>query len=243
MAASGRVFLTARWEHVVVLNFTVSPDALHPLVPAGTELELWHGEAIVSLIGFMFRDTRVRGMAIAGHREFEEVNLRFYVRRHGPLGEVRRAVVFIRELVPRLAVALIARYVYNEPYLALPMSHALDCDPARGGTLSYRWRYRGEPFAIDARVEGPAQPAVAGTEAEFIVDHDWGYTRQRDGTTLEYRVEHPPWRVWTPAAASFTGPASRLYGDVFGEALAARPRSALVATGSDVTVYTGVRVA
>lgn len=235
-------FLTARWEDLVLLNYPCPPEVLEPLVPRGTVLDLWEGEALVSLVGFLFSDTRVLGLRIPFHRTFEEVNLRFYVRRTTPSGELRRAVVFVRELVPRHAIAAIARRVYNEPYLAVPMDHRSSLDDSNGGATAYSWSYRGARFELAAEVAGPSLRPPAGSEGEFITEHYWGYTRQRDGGTLEYRVEHPPWATWETAAASFTGPGASLYGSAFGELLATRPRSTFVATGSEVAVYRGVRL-
>ena len=131
-----RPFLTARWENLLLLNYECPADLLEPLVPRGTALDDWEGTPLVSLVGFMFRDTRVHGIAFPGHRTFEEVNLRFYVRRESEDGDVRRAVVFVRELVPRRIISNVARILYNEPYLAVPMSHRLSVDPASGGFAS-----------------------------------------------------------------------------------------------------------
>jgi hypothetical protein len=136
----------------------------------------------------------------------------------------------------------VARLAYNEPYLALPMSHDGNVSPERGGRLGYRWRFRGETFSVDATAAGPARPLVPGEQAEFITEHYWGYTRQRDGGTLEYQVEHPPWSVWQAAPAAFAGPAAGLYGRTFGAILAAPPASAFVAVGSPVVVHKGVRL-
>src|SRR5688572_7580079 len=224
-----RPFLTARWEHLVLLNYEVDPDLLRPLVPAGTELDAWQQSYLASLVGFRFVDTRLLGVPVPGHRDFEEVNLRFYVRRRGPDGAWRRAVVFIRELVPRWAIATLARLAYNEPYLSVPMSHRVQVAAETGGEVSYEWRFRGAAYAMTAAVAGPARPLVAGSEAEFITEHYWGYTRQRDGGTLEYQVEHPRWEVWTATEASFLGPGGELYGPDFGRILAGSPRSSFVA--------------
>ena len=131
------VFLTADWLDLVLLNYVVPPALLGPLVPKGTELDLWRGEAYVSVVGFVFANTRVRGVAIPFHQTFEEVNLRFYVRRRVD-GDERRAVTFIRELVPRLAIAMTARLMYNEPYLHLAMSHQLDLNLAQSSRAEYR---------------------------------------------------------------------------------------------------------
>ncbi|MEP7010200.1 MAG: DUF2071 domain-containing protein [Acidobacteriota bacterium] len=236
-------FLTARWERLVLLNYEVDPSLLRPLVPAGTELDHWDNRCLMSLVGFRFLDTRLLGIPIPGHRDFDEVNLRFYVRRRGDDGIWRRAVVFVRELVPRWAIATLARWVYNEPYLAVPMTHDIRVTPDAGGSATYGWRYRLASFALSAEVEGPARPLVPSSEAEFITEHYWGYTRQRDGGTLEYQVEHPPWNVWTAARATFTGPGELLYGPDFGPILARPPVSAFLAVGSPIAVHQGVRLA
>jgi hypothetical protein len=153
-------FLTAQWRHLVMLNDEVDPDVLTRLVPAGTVLDLWQGRALVSVVGFRFLDTRVLGVAIPGHRGFDEVNLRLYVRCDAPGGETRRGVVFVRELVSRAAVALVARLAYNEPYRALRMRsvtpHGATEPPGR---LAYGWRIGGAWETLAAAAVGtPAQP-------------------------------------------------------------------------------------
>ena len=148
-------FLTARWEHLVLLNYVCPAATLEPLVPAGTTLDAWEGDALVSLVGFLFSDTRVLRVPVPLHRTFEEVNLRFYVR--GPAPDFRRAVVFIRELVPRWAIAAVARGIYNEPYLSVPMSHRwlLAKDRAE---IGYGWTYGAAAFEVGARVSGAPAP-------------------------------------------------------------------------------------
>src|SRR5580698_5765695 len=131
---SSPVFLTAEWRHLAMMNYEIDPEILAPFIPAGTGLDFWNGRTFVSVVGFLFQKTRVRGFAIPFHRHFEEINLRFYVRRKVN-GEWRRAVVFIREIVPRLAIALIARVIYNEPYLALSTSHRIENLPGRPGEI------------------------------------------------------------------------------------------------------------
>lgn len=238
-----RPFLTARWESLVLLNYACPSEVLDPLVPRGTELDAWNGQTLVSLVGFVFDQTRVRGWSIPFHRRFVEVNLRFYVRRRLPDGTVRRAVVFVRELVPRLAIATVARLLYNEPYVAVPMSSRVSLDAIAGGSVEYGWRHHGTTYTVGATVVGRARPLEAGSEAEFITEHYWGYTRQRDGGTLEYEVAHARWDVWAATRAHFHGPASTLYGPTFAAVLAAEPQSAFVALGSDVAVYAGERIA
>jgi uncharacterized protein YqjF (DUF2071 family) len=75
-----KVFLTAEWKHLAMLNYEIEPSVLMPYVPRGTELDLWNGKNLISVVGFMFLNTRVFGIPIPFHRDFEEVNLRIYVR-------------------------------------------------------------------------------------------------------------------------------------------------------------------
>src|SRR5262245_46137591 len=140
-----RPFLTARWESLLFLNYACPRDVIAPLVPAGTEIDAFEGETIVSVVGLLFVDTRVRGVAVPCHRTFEEVNLRFYVRRVDT-APPRRGVVFVRELVPRAAIAAVARLAYGEPYRAAPMSRRVALDAERGGSVEYAWRFGGERY-------------------------------------------------------------------------------------------------
>ena len=237
---SRRPFLTAQWRYLALLNFEIDPSVLLPLVPPGTELDDWQGRTFVSLVGFLFLNTRVLGLAVPFHRNFEEVNLRFYVRRFAPDG-CRRGVVFVRELVPRAAVAFAARAFYGEKYLAVPMSH--DIQFANGSSqltnVAYNWVFNDRANDIQMRVHGAPQPVEVGSHAQFITEHYWGYSRTKTGETLEYRVEHAPWRVWSAADARCRCEAEQLYGSAFVDCLRSTPYSALVADGSDVTVFKG----
>ena len=233
-------FLTAEWRSLAMLNHEIDPQVLRPFIPAGTELDQWQGRTFVSVVGFLFLNTRIRGLAIPFHSNFEEVNLRFYVRRSTG-GEWRRGVVFIKELVPRRAIAWTARWLYNENYDAVPMSHG---DVATGGMrqVSYAWSFAGRPNRLEVSVEGEPQLAAVGSAEEFITEHYWGYARQRDGGTVEYQVEHPRWRVWPAREAIFEGEAEALYGKTFAPFLRRQPASAFLADGSAVTVFQGTRL-
>jgi uncharacterized protein YqjF (DUF2071 family) len=237
-----RVFLTAEWRYLVMVNYAVDPAVLRPRVPAGTELDLFDGAALVSMVGFRFLRTRLLGVPVPGHVDFDEVNLRFYVRHTTPDGEVRRGATFVREIVPRAAIAHTARLCYNEPYLALPMRSTAPRDPhAEPARLAYEWRGGGRDprrwHRLEATVAGPAVPLDAGSNEEFIAEHYWGYTRQRDGATVEYQVAHPRWRAWPVRDAALDADVAGLYGPEFAEALGAAPHSAFVAEGSPVAIH------
>src|SRR5271166_638090 len=144
VATAPGVFLTAEWRWLAMLNYEVEPAVLQHRVPEGTELDYWNGRTFVSVVGFRFLETRLFGVAVPFHRDFDEVNLRFYVRRRAAEGW-RRGVVFVRELVPRAALSAVARLAYAEPYTAVRMRHSIE--PERG-QVGYAWRWRGKWCAL-----------------------------------------------------------------------------------------------
>jgi uncharacterized protein YqjF (DUF2071 family) len=235
-------FLTAEWRNLAILNFAVDPSMLRDRVPAGCELDAFAGRTLVSVVGFQFLATRVLGIPIPFHRNFEEVNLRFYVRRKTD-GAWRRGVVFIKELVPRRAIAFVARTVYSENYVALPMRHRIDQAKAGGAsTLAYEWRRLGTWEGLSMSILGQPYDPSDDAEETFITEHYWGYARQTDGTTVEYQVEHPRWRVWRASAAHFSCDVASLYGPEFVGPLSRPSTSALVADGSQIVVRKGRRL-
>jgi uncharacterized protein YqjF (DUF2071 family) len=234
-------FLTAEWKYLAMVNYPIEPSALTSFVPAGTELDSWNGTTFISVVGFLFLRTRVLGFSIPCHRNFEEVNLRFYVRRKAIDGW-RRGVVFIKEIVPRAAIATIARRFYNEPYLALPMTHHIEDLAGRTKSAEYTWRFKGRRNSLRVVTRGEAQPLRDASQTEFITEHYWGYTRQRDGSTLEYRVEHPRWRIYETSEAKLDCDVADLYGAPFRDAFEAGPASAFLAEGSMITVFKGERL-
>ena len=232
------VFLRAEWGALVMVNYEVDPAALARFVPAGTVLDEFGGRALVSMVGFRFLKTRIFGLPIPFHVNFDEVNLRFYVRRRVPgEGGWRRGAVFIREIVPRWAIATVARLLYNEPYLARPVDHRVE-----PGGAEYRWRYGGRWNTLAVTTAGgePA-PVAPGSEEAFITEHYWGYNKQRDGGTMEYAVEHPPWRVWNGTGHRFDCDVAALYGAEFARFLT-KPSSAFLVEGSPVSVRRGQRL-
>jgi uncharacterized protein YqjF (DUF2071 family) len=234
-----RPFLTASWKHLAILNYEIEPSLLAPHVPAGTEVDLWNGRAFISVVAFLFLDAKMAGaVPIPFHQEFEEINLRFYVRRRRG-GEIRRGVVFVKEIVSRSAVALAARMIYGENYVTLETGHRLRRDE-RGDVrgADYWFGDTGPENRIEIDATGPFGVIQHGTKEEFQIMHAWGYTRQSAHRTLEYSVQHPPWSA-APAAATLVCDVARLYGDEFASALAVPPESAYLVDGSEVAVYPG----
>jgi uncharacterized protein YqjF (DUF2071 family) len=236
-----RVFLSAEWRDLVMVNYEVDPKLLNDYVPPGTALDSYDGRTYVSLVGFQFRRTKLFGaLPVPFHRDFDEINLRFYVR-HKEGNEDRRGVVFIAEIVPKWAIAKVARIVYGENYVRLPMKHRIDTTGTTV-TAEYEWQQRGAWSKIYVHASGNPAPAADGSLEQFITEHYWGYSKQRNSGSLEYRVSHVPWNVWRSTAAGFEGDATSLYGFELGRVLQRPPDSAFIADGSLVSVLTGKKI-
>ncbi len=237
-----RTFLTAEWRYLLMLNYVVEPDLLRPHVPSGVELDDWNGKTYLSMVGFLFLRTRVLGLWVPLHSDFEEVNLRFYVRKRMPEGW-RRGVVFIKEIVPRRLIATVARIYYNEPYAAMPMRHFIEIENDKlenGGTVvEYAWRHQSHWNSLRGATIGAPRSPTEHSEEEFITEHYWGYTAQRNGGCKEYHVDHVRWNVWQVREAALRCEAASLYGAKFANPLGAPPQSAFVAVGSPIVVSSG----
>ena len=228
-------FLTAEWRDLLIANYEVAPRRLAPYLPAGTELDLFEGKALVSFVGFRFLQTRVLGCTIPGHVDFEEINLRFYVTRTLADGTRRRGVVFLGEIVPRRMIAWVARHRYGEPYQHRPMRQR-----PGGDALGYECRVEGEWQGISARGVGSARPATEDPMAAFITEHYWGYTRRSAMRTDEYEVTHPVWKVRDAVDIVNTLDTAALYGPDLADLVRPIAHSACIAEGSAVAVHRGV---
>lgn len=224
-----------------MINYEVNPDILTPYLPAGTEIDLWQGKALVSMVGFMFNNTTVLGIKWPFHINFEEVNLRFYVRYFD--GAVwKRGAVFVSEIVPKYAIAAIANLLYREHYRRLPMRHSVK--PAAGNHTEflYEWKLKGKWNKLGATVSNEFKDIQPDSPEEFILEHYWGYNPWDKTTTTEYQVEHVSWRIGTVKDYVFEADVRNLYGEVFVPYLTREPVSVFFAEGSDVNVGVGAKI-
>ena len=234
MSEASRPFLTAQWRNLLMLTYAVDPKVLIDRVPAGTTLDSWRGQTLVSVVGFQFLETKILGAPIPFHQDFEEVNLRFYVRR-GTDGGARHGVVFVREMVPRPVVGGMARLLYREPYLVVPMRSKVNDGPPPD--VDYEWNATGSSWCrLAARAEGDAREQVAGSLEEFLTERHWGYNGEPGKETLEYQVDHPRWRIWHVETTRVAYQAEPLCGHELAPFLK-NPISAIIAEGSAVTVH------
>lgn len=229
-------FLTARWEDLIMANYEVDGSLLRDRIPAGTELDLHEGRCFVSLVGFMFCDTRVLGIPVPFHINFEEVNLRFYVKRE-KADEIRRGVVFIKEIVPRFAIAAVARILYEEPYEAWSMSHTRS-----EKSVSYEWQKGEWRNQLGVEVGESLGVPAADSHGEFIIEHYWGYTMRGKDRTDEYKVEHPKWDLFSVNNEQIDVDFAGTYGKEFAFLGDEKPYSVLLAKGSEISVYKGAKL-
>jgi uncharacterized protein YqjF (DUF2071 family) len=231
-----RKFLTAKWKDLVMANYEVAPEVLADRVPNGTSLDFQDGKLFVSLVGFMFLDTRVLGIPVPFHINFEEVNLRFYVKRE-TLTEIRRGVCFVKEIVPRYAIATVARVLYGEPYECWKMNST-----RRGKQVGYSWQ-KGD-FVNSIKVEIDEDLGVPGenSHGEFIIEHYWGYTKRGANRTDEYKVEHPKWELFSVKNEEINVDFGAIYGEKFAFLSSEKPHSILLAKGSEIAVYKGEKL-
>ncbi len=227
-------FLTARWSNLIMINYLLDAEILQSYLPAGTELDLYKGKAVVSLVGFMFLDTRIFGCPIPGFRNFEEINLRFYVTRK-EAGQIKRGVVFINETVPYAPVAWMANKLFKEHYTVVPTRHFWKQND-KEKHIEYRWMVSGKWNSFKVTSSAEKLPISSGSVEEFIFEHYYGYTRIDERQTEEYWIKHPRWLVHPVLDFFVDCDFERVYGPGFALLRQTAPDSVLLAEGSAIAV-------
>ncbi len=221
-------------------NYEIDPSLLKTYLPRNTEPDEFNGIHYISLVGFLFMDTKVMGIGFPFHRTFEEVNLRFYVR-FKEEGKWKRGVVFIKEIVPKWLISFIANRLYGEKYISLPMKHAWDTSDDNTVSVEYSWKVNNKWDHIKAVADKEPAFYAEGSEENFITEHYWGYTGMRNQMTGEYQVTHPQWRIHNVRSYDIQCSTSILYGKQFESVMQQAPRSVFLAEGSDICVLKGRR--
>ena len=227
------VFLTAEWRKLIMTNYAVDPACLKPYLPLHTELDLRDGTCYVSLVGFMFLNTRLKGFKIPFHSDFEEVNLRFYVR-FKEEGEWKRGTVFIKEIVPKPAIAFVANTIYGEKYETRPMRHSL-IEQDHTQILEYAWKNK-TWNSIHVKAGKEFLNMAIGSEEEFILEHYWGLSKGKNHTTITYGVEHPRWQIYQILESTIEVNFEDNYGRAFASLQHQKPESVFLAEGSEVLI-------
>lgn len=227
-------FLKAEWRKLIMANYQVETRLLAPYLPFNTELDLWNDTCYVSLVGFMFLNTSIKGFRIPLHINFEEVNLRFYVRYKDHSGW-KRGVVFIKEIVPKPALTLVANAIYKEKYETMPMAHHWNHNDL-DQSIEYKWKKNNNWNSIKVKALLEPKSISEGSEEEFITEHYWGYTKINNMKTSEYAVEHPKWEVYDIIDYKIDVAFAEVYGNDFGLLQNIKPKSVFLAEGSEILV-------
>ena len=233
-----KTFLSAEWRNLILINYEVKPEILLEYLPAKTELDLWNNVCYVSLVGFMFLNVKVKGFKIPFHTEFEEVNLRFYVKYKDEItNELKRGVVFIKEIVPKAAIEFVANNVYKENYETMKMNHEWKITKDKI-EVKYSWK-KNEWNNIKVASRNEEKIIEKDSEAEFITEHYWGYTKIGKAKTSEYRVEHPRWNMYEVLNYDINVDFGKVYGSEFDFLKFEKPKSVFLTEGSEIKVQQG----
>lgn len=229
-----QVFLRAKWLNLIMVNYEIDAAVLKPHVPACTELDFYNGTCYVSLVGFLFKDTKLKGIPILFHRTFEEINLRFYVRQKEN-NKWKRGVVFLREIVPLPAITFMANITYKEHYRTHKTKHVWNLKEEEWN-VEYHWKLGRDWNFLKVSAESSSHPIEEGTEEEFIAIQNWGYTRIDENKTSIYQVHHPNWLIHPVRHYAVQCNVEKMYGAAFVEPLSHSPKSVFLAEGSDIAV-------
>lgn len=227
-------FLKAEWKNLALFNYEIDAAILEKYLPAGTQIDIWNNKCYVSLVGFMFKNTKVLGLKVPFHTNFEEVNLRFYVKRFEN-GEWKRGVVFTKEIVPKKAITFIANTLYQEHYETQKMKHQI-IENKNTNTFIYQWKKDKEWNTIEIETKKDLSKIEIDSEAEFITEHYFGYTKINEETTFEYEVQHPRWEQFEVLNHRIDVDFEKNYGTDFGFLQTQKPTSIFLAEGSKITV-------
>jgi len=227
-------FLKAEWRKLTIINFEINPEILIKYLPEGIELDFYKGKCYVSLVGFMFLNTKLLGFPIPFHRNFEEVNLRFYVKKKEG-NEWKRGVVFIKEIVPKPALSFVANSIYKENYKTMPMKNFIN---EKEGELLIKYSWKDKTWhSIEITAESELLTMQNNSEFEFITEHYFGFTKREDKTS-EYEVCHPKWNYYLVKNHRLEIDFNKIYGKDFGFLNNQKPISVMLAEGSEIQVKT-----
>ena len=227
-------FLKAEWKNLALFNYEVDAKILEKYIPSGIEIDLWNNKCYVSLVGFMFKNTKVLGLKVPFHINFEEVNLRFYVKRFEN-GEWKRGVVFIKEIVPKKAISFIANTLYQENYETQKMRHEI-IENENTNIFIYQWKNKANWNSIQLETEKNQTEIAIDSEAEFITEHYFGYTKIDKEITFEYEVQHPRWEQFEVISHKIDIDFRETYGRDFEFLQIQNPISVFLAKGSAIEV-------
>jgi uncharacterized protein YqjF (DUF2071 family) len=228
------IFLKANWENIIMVNYEIDTKVLLPFLPNGVELDLYQGKAYISLVGFMFKKTKLFNISIPKLGTFEEINLRFYVIRKEE-NQIKRGVVFINETIPYKIVAWMANVLYKEHYTVVPTKHTIT-KAEKSQKVTFEWMVNKKWNSIYVEHEIPTLQMHQSSLEKFIYEHYYGYTKINDNKTEEYRLRHPSWKIHNVNDYQISCDFEAMYGEAFSILNHTKPAAVFIAEGSSVAI-------
>ena len=228
------VFLKAKWENIIMANYEIEPKILIPFLPKGVDLDLYDGKAYISLVGFMFKNTKLFNIPIPLLGTFEEINLRFYVTRKDG-NQTKRGVVFINETIPYKLVAWMANKLYKEHYTVVPTKNNIRSDE-KSQKIEFKWLLNKKWNSIFVEAEIKSEKMKKNSLEKYIYEHYYGYTKIDEQKTEEYQLQHPSWKVHEVVNYKIDCDFEAMYGESFSVLNQTKPTAVFIAEGSKVAV-------
>jgi uncharacterized protein YqjF (DUF2071 family) len=175
------------WDRAVFLHYRVNPKFLQPQVPF--ELELYNGQAYVSLVAFTLRNMRLSHpnlkfitQPLHTHRF---LNVRTYVRQGA-----RRGIYFLAEWLDNRLASTLGPILYGLPYRFGKLRYSHDSVNLSGKVLSR------SGAALSYRATLPSSPLYQsvspGTLDHFLLERYIAFTKHGPFRRL-FHVWHNPW--------------------------------------------------
>ena len=228
------LFLKANWENIIMANYEIEPSILIPFLPKGVEIDFFNEKAYISLVGFMFKKTKLFNIPIPWFGDFEEINLRFYVVRKEN-DEIKRGVVFINETIPYRIVAWIANKLYKEHYTVVPTKHEIITENSIQ-KIKFEWLLNKNWQSIYVESSTKSNFMKKGSLENFIYEHYYGYTKVDENKTEEYKLQHPSWETSEVINYEIDCDFKAMYGNSFSVLNQTKPTAVFIAKGSSVGV-------
>ena len=100
----------------------------------------------------------------------------------------------------------------------------------------YQWKVNNHWNSIAVETEKNPSPIEYDSEAEFITEHYFGYTKINENETFEYQVTHPRWQQYKVIKNTSIIDFEGVYGKEFAFIKDLKPTSVFLAVGSAITI-------
>ena len=223
------IFMTGHWEDLIMVTFEVDKAILEPYLPKDTEIDLFNGKALMSMVAFTFSKVKFFGIKVPFHQQFGQINFRFYAKSKT---DDTKGVVFIKEFAPKPLIASVANLCYNEPYFYKSIRRN---KTLKQGRINMKYSYGNLKIKASAKEKtGKLNP---NTLKHFVVDRYIAYIKSYSGKTVQYKINHRPWELYDATSVTIENDILSLLPKKFKQA---KLLSTCFVDGSFITVEKGL---